>query len=79
MRAIWGMYRKPMAKISVASELPNAMTNVAAKAMPGNDMMTSSTRMMTSLTHLRDTAAIAPMIEPHTSAKPVAPMPMMSE
>ena len=47
--------------------------------MPGKDMMTSRMRMMTSDTHLRATAAMAPMMEPHTSAKAVAPRPMMSE
>ena len=68
-----------IAKMSEGTELPNAMTNVAARAMPGKDMTTSSTRMMTSDTHLRDTAATAPMMEPHTRAKAVAPRPMISE
>ena len=68
-----------MAKMSEGTELPNAMTNVAARAMPGKDMTTSSTRMMTSDTHLRDTAATAPMMEPQMSANAVAPRPMMSE
>ena len=68
-----------MARMSEGSELPNTVTNTAAKAMPGNDMTTSRMRMMTSDTHLRDTAAMEPMMEPHTSAKPVAHRPMTSE
>ncbi|WP_270298228.1 hypothetical protein [Eggerthella sinensis] len=68
-----------MAKMSEGTELPNTSTNVAASAMPGKDMTTSMMRMMTSDTHLRDTAAIAPMMEPQMSAKVVAPRPMMSE
>ena len=54
-------------------------TRMAASAMPGIDMMTSSTRMMTSETALRATAATAPMIEPRTSANSVAPKPITSE
>ena len=79
MRASCGTYRKPIAKMSEGTELPNTMTNVAASAMPGNDMTTSRMRMMTSDIHLRDTAAIDPMIEPSTSANAVAPRPMTSE
>ena len=55
------------------------MTKVAARAMPGKDMMTSRMRMMTSETHLRETAAIEPMIEPRINANAVAPRPMISE
>ena len=47
--------------------------------MPGKDMMTSMQRMMTSDTPLRDTAAMEPMIEPHTRASAVAKRPMVSE
>ena len=54
-------------------------TNTAARAMPGKDMMMSRMRMMTSETALRETAAMAPMMEPKTSAKAVAPKPMISE
>ena len=79
MRAICGMYKKPIAKMSEGTELPNTSTNVAASAIPGKDMMTSRMRMMTSDTHLRATAATAPMMEPHTRAKAVAPRPMISE
>ena len=42
----------------------------------GRDVLS---RMMTSDTHLRDTAATAPMMEPQMSANAVAPRPMMSE
>ena len=73
------MYRKPIAKISDGILVPNTTTKVAASAMPGKDMTTSRTRMMTSETHLRETAARAPMIEPHTKAKAVAPKPITSE
>lgn len=73
------MYRKPMAKMSEGSELPNTTTNTAASAMPGNDMMTSMQRMMISDTHLRDTAAIDPKMEPATRAHAVAHRPMVSE
>ena len=79
MRAICGTYRMPIARMSEGSELPNTTTNVAASAMPGNDMSTSRMRMMTSDTHLRVTAAMAPMIEPRISANAVAPRPMTSE
>ena len=54
-------------------------TKTAASAIPGNDMMMSSTRMMHSDMDFLLTAAIEPMIEPHTSAIAVAPKPMMSE
>ena len=73
------MYKKPMAKMRVGSELPNTTTKVAARAMPGNDMMTSRTRMMTSETPLRATAAMEPIIEPQTKAKAVAPRPITRE
>ena len=73
------MYKKPMAKISEGSELPNTMTNVAANAMPGNDMMMSRMRIIRLESQLRTTAATAPMIEPSMSAKAVAPRPMTSE
>ena len=61
------------------SELPNTMTNVAASAMPGNDMMMSRTRMMMLEIHERVTAARAPMMEPNTRANAVAPRPITSE
>ena len=67
-----------MAEINEGRLLPKTMTNVAAKAIPGNDMMMSRIRMMTSEIHLRETAASEPMIEPHTSANAVAPRPMVS-
>ena len=54
-------------------------TKTAARAMPGTDMMMSSRRMMTSDTALRETAATAPTMEPHTRANKVAPKPMTSE
>ena len=73
------MYKKPMAKISDGMDAPKDSTNVAARAMPGNDMMMSQMRMMTSETHLRETAAIAPTIEPATRANAVAPRPITSE
>ena len=68
-----------MAKIREGTVLPNTITNVAAKAMPGKDMMTSRMRMITSETHLRATAAIEPMIEPKIKANAVAPKPITSE
>ena len=79
MRAICGVYMKPMAKMMAGRLLPRMVTKTAARAMPGTDMMMSSTRMMTSDTALRETAAMAPTIEPHTSAMAVAPKPMSSE
>ena len=79
MRAICGMYMKPMAKMMAGTDLPRMVTSTAASAMPGTDMITSRTRMMTSDTHLRVTAARAPTTEPVTSAKSVAPKPMTSE
>ena len=42
-------------------------------------MMTSMQRMMISDTHLRDTAAIDPKMEPATRAHAVAHRPMVSE
>ena len=42
-------------------------------------MMMSQMRMITSETHLRDTAAMAPTMEPATRANAVAPKPMTSE
>ena len=63
------MYKKPIAKMSEGMLVPNTTTKVAASAMPGKDMTTSRTRMMTSETHLRETAARAPMMEPHTESE----------
>ena len=68
-----------MARTSVGRFWPNTMMSVAARAMPGKDMMMSMMRMMTSEIHLRDTAAIEPMMEPTTRANAVAPRPMTSE
>ena len=79
MRAICGVYMKPMEKMMAGTELPRIKTRTAARAMPGTDMMMSSRRMMTSDTALRETAATAPTLEPHTSANRVAPKPMTSE
>ena len=73
------MYKKPMAKMSEGTELPNTTMKVAASAMPGKDMMMSRMRMMTLAMRGRTTAAMAPMMEPTTSAKPVAPRPMTKE
>ena len=79
MRAICGVYMKPIAKMIEPTELPRIVTNTAASAMPGMDMMMSRMRMTTSDTHLRLTAATAPTIVPSTSAMSVAPKPMISE
>ena len=79
MRAICGVYMKPMEKMMAGTELPKISTRTAASAMPGTDMMMSSTRMITSEMLLRATAAIAPTIEPHTNANSVAPKPITSE
>ena len=79
MRAICGVYMKPIEKMMAGTELPRMRTRMAARAMPGMDMMTSRTRMMTSETALRATAATAPMTEPRTSANAVAPKPITSE
>ena len=73
------MYRKPIAKMSEGIDAPKERTNVAARAMPGKDMTMSQMRMMTSETHFRDTAAIAPTMDPTTSANAVAPRPIVSE
>ena len=73
------MYKKPIAKISEGMDAPKDSTNVAARAMPGKDITMSQMRMMTSETHLRDTAAIAPTMEPATSANAVAPRPITNE
>ena len=78
-RAICGMYMKPIEKMIAGTDLPRMVTRTAARAMPGTDMMMSRMRMMTSDTHLRETAATAPMMEPVTSANSVAPKPMTSE
>ena len=78
-RATCGAYMTPMATIKDGTVRPQTTTSVAASAMPGNDMMMSMMRMMTSDTHLRLTAAIAPKIAPKTKAKTVAPKPMTSE
>lgn len=58
---------------------PSTATNTAASAMPGIDMTMSISRMMISETHARLTAAIAPMIEPRTSANAIDDKPMTSE
>ena len=79
MRAICGMYMKPIEKMMAGTDLPRMVTRTAARAMPGTDMMMSRMRMMTSETHLRVTAARAPTMEPVTSAKRTAPKPMTSE
>mgnify|MGYP007091922289 CR=1 FL=1 len=79
MRAICGVYMKPMEKMIAGTELPRISTRTAASAIPGTDMMMSRMRMMTSETPLRATAAMAPTMEPHTSANRVAPKPMIRE
>ena len=79
MRAICGVYMKPIEKMIDGTELPRMVTKTAARAMPGTDMMTSRMRMMVSETALRETAARAPRMEPSTSAMNVAPKPMTSE
>ena len=79
IRAICGVYMKPMAKMIEGTELPRIVTKTAASAMPGMDMIMSRMRMTTSETALRLTAAMAPMTEPQTSAMAVAPKPMISE
>ena len=79
MRAICGMYMKPIEKMMAGTDLPRMVTRTAAKAMPGTDMITSRTRMMTSETHLRVTAASAPTMEPVTRANSTEPKPMTSE
>ena len=68
-----------MAKISEGTLLPNTTMKVAASAMPGKDMMMSRMRMMMLEMRWRTTAAMAPMMEPTTSANAVAPKPMVSE
>ena len=78
-RAICGMYKKPIAKMSEGTELPNTTMKVAASAMPGKDMMMSRMRMMTLAMRGRTTAAIAPMMAPKTRAKPVTPRPMTTD
>ena len=79
MRAICGVYMKPMEKMMAGTELPRMVTSTAARAMPGTDMMMSRMRMMTSETALRETAARAPTMEPSTRAKSTEPKPMTSE
>ena len=79
IRAICGVYIKPMAKIIDGTELPRMETKTAARAMPGMDMMMSRIRMIVSETALRETAARAPTMEPQTRAMAVAPKPMISE
>ena len=58
---------------------PRIETNTAASAMPGTDMNTSMTRMMSSEIHVRVTAASAPISEPTMSAKTIELRPMTSE
>ena len=79
IRAICGVYMKPMEKMMAGTELPRISTRTAARAMPGTDMMMSRTRMMTSETLLRATAAMAPTIEPKNRANRVAPKPITKE
>ena len=79
IRAICGVYIKPIAKMIDGTELPKMETNTAARAMPGMDMMMSRIRMIVSETALRETAARAPTTEPQTRAMAVAPKPMISE
>ena len=69
----------PIATMSEGIEAPMTMTTVAASAMPGKDMMTSMTRMMTSEIQVRVTAASAPMMAPKNRANAVDPRPMSRE
>ena len=79
IRAICGVYIKPMAKMIDGTELPRMETKTAARAIPGMDMMMSRIRMIASEIDLRETAARAPTTEPQTRAMAVAPKPIISE
>ena len=68
-----------MAKTSTGRELPKTATNTAAKAMPGKDMMMSSTRISTSETALPAVAAMDPNTEAATIAAAVAHRPITSD
>ena len=64
---------------SIGRRVDIAETRTAARAMPGKDMTTSSTRMRVSAIHLRDVAATAPRTAATTRARPVAVSPTTSE
>ena len=64
---------------SIGRRVDIAETSTAARAIPGKDMTTSSTRMRVSATHLREVAATAPSTEATRSARPVAVSPTTSE
>jgi hypothetical protein len=78
-RAIGGVYRKPIARISTGSPRPNTATSTAASAMPGNAMTTSRIRMMIPSTRRFEVAATAPITAPATSAIATAPRPTASD
>ena len=64
---------------STGSDLPNTATNTAASAMPGNDMITSMTRMRVSEIHFGAVAAIVPSTQATARATRVAPSPITRE
>ena len=68
-----------MEKIRIGIELPNTAMNTAASAIPGKDMMMSSTRIRVSETQRELTAAMEPRTAAHASANSVAQMPMVRE
>lgn len=68
-----------MMAMSTGRLLPNTATKTIASAMPGNDMITSSTRMMPSLTQRCAVAAMAPIVPPTMRARAVAPTPIASD
>src|SRR5699024_9977093 len=78
-RASCGTYRKPIANTSTGREVPNTATNTAARAVPGKDITTSSTRITTSERNFAPVAAIEPITAAASSAPAVAARPISSE
>ena len=68
-----------MATMMVGTVLPNAASSTAARAMPGNAMRMSMSRMISSLTGLLEVAAREPSSAPAATASETAPRPIIRE
>ncbi len=65
-----------MVMIMTGTELPKVANNTAANAIPGKAIKISIKRIIISLPHLSDVAAVAPKTLPKRMAQATAPKPI---
>ena len=68
-----------MVMIMTGTELPKVANNTAANAIPGKAIKISIKRMIISLPHFSDVAAVAPKILPKRMAQATAPKPINND